>query len=61
MNMLELSIFIEKLKNFAKQNGAEIKSDKDGVALWPTYDRKTGGLGEWFCLYIKASKTQETQ
>ena len=62
MNIMELSKFTEELKDFAKQHGAEIKSDRDGVSLWPTYDAQTGGIGEWFCLYIKANnKTQETQ
>jgi len=59
MNIMELSDFIEQLKDFAKEHGAEIKTDKNGVALWPTYDNQTGGIGEWFCLYIKPVKTQE--
>lgn len=56
--MDKLSEFIVELQDFAKQRGVEIKTTKEGVALWPTYDKETGGLGRWFCLYVT---TQETQ
>ncbi len=56
--MDKLSEFIVELQDFAKQRGVEIKTTKEGVTLWPTYDKETGGLGRWFCLYVT---TQETQ
>jgi hypothetical protein len=59
VNFQDVHTFIIKVKDLAKENGIEVKSDsKDGVCLWPTYDKETGGLGNWFCLYFK---TQEKQ
>ena len=57
--MDKLSEFIVELQDFAKQRGVEIKTTKEGVALWPTYDKETGGLGRWFCLYVTTQETQQ--
>ena len=55
-NIMDISDFIAEITELAKQRGFEIKQDRGGVTLWPTYDAKTGGLGEWFCMYIRAVK-----
>lgn len=55
-SLLDVSDFTEELIAFAKERGFTIKTDKDGVALWPTYDNQTGGLGRWIALYITPSE-----
>jgi hypothetical protein len=60
-NIHDLSSFIIRLKCFCEENGFELKSDKDGVCLWPTYDKYTGGIGQWFSLFIKARTQEKTQ
>jgi hypothetical protein len=49
-----LSDFMLAVEKIGKDFGVEVKRDRDGVVFWPTYDSVTGGLGEWFALYVKA-------
>jgi len=53
-----LFLFLSKIEDAAKEFGYEIKTDAYDVYLWPTYDEKTGRLGEWLALYIRERKEE---
>jgi hypothetical protein len=54
-NFYVFTEFILDLEKFCENRGFSLKTDPDGVFLFPTY-RSDGGLGEWFALYIKQNK-----
>lgn len=52
-NLDKMMLFIADMKAEARARGLEISESDEGASLWPTYDRVTGGLGNWFTLFIR--------